>query len=150
MRQTPQIHIGLVVKTAWANPFPAGVVYLYSARTNPDLWKGVRMKGTILSLVTGTAICATVFPIIASANARPINQRQQNQQVRIQRGIRSGELTRPEARRLGVEQARIRAIERRARSDAEFTARERIRLQRELNQANRRIHYQTHDKQTRE
>ena len=107
------------------------------------------MKRTVLTLVAGAVLCSTV-PLFASENPRPvINQRQQNQRARILNGIRSGELNRQEARRLAAGQAHIRVVERRVQRDDEVTARERVRLQRELNQSNRRISRQTHDNQDR-
>src|SRR5262245_13954670 len=62
-----------------------------------------------------------------------INERQREQEARIRQGVRSGELTRREARRLQEQQDRIRRDEFRARrSGGEFTPRERARIQREL------------------
>jgi hypothetical protein len=81
---------------------------------------------------------------------RPVNARQERQERRIAQGVRSGELTRRETRRLAAEQARIAALEARARrSGGEFTARERARVQRELNQSSRHIYRQKHDRQGR-
>ena len=78
-----------------------------------------------------------------------INRREANQKHRIQQGVRSGELTRRETARLAAEQARIRAMERRARANGEVTARESARLQRQLNQSSRHIYQQEHDRQDR-
>ena len=78
-----------------------------------------------------------------------INRREANQKHRIQQGVHSGELTRRETARLAAEQARIRALERRARADGEVTARERARLQRGLNRSSRHIYRQKHDRQDR-
>lgn len=86
----------------------------------------------------------------AQGGLRNINAREREQQQRIRAGVRSGELTRVEAARLQTEQARIRAAEARARrSDGVFTARERARIQRELNQSSRHIYRQNHDRQER-
>ena len=83
-------------------------------------------------------------------HGRGINAREREQQKRIREGIRSGELTRHEARRLEAEQARIRVDEAYARrSGGEFTPRERLRIQRELNHASRNIYRQKHDRQHR-
>jgi len=98
---------------------------------------------------------ALLFTAAPSAEARDggrragINQRQANQRHRIQQGVRSGELTQVETRRLVREQAHIRTLERRARADGEVTIRERARLQHELNQASRHIYRQKHDGQDR-
>ena len=98
-------------------------------------------------------LLAAVFILGAStvsmAGSHSINVRERRQQQRINQGIRSGELTRREARRLEAEQARIRTDERFARADGTVTPRERARLQRELNRSSRDIYRQKHDGQDR-
>jgi len=88
---------------------------------------------------------------IASAQTRTprINQREHNQQRRINQGIRSGELTRREARRLDAQEGRIRADEAIAKSDGKVTKAERVRLERELNHTSKHIYNQKHDGQKR-
>ena len=104
------------------------------------------MNKTKLVAVLGTTLCAGLLPIASSAAT--INGREHQEQVRIHQGIRSGELTRAEARRLEAEQARIRVDERFARQDG-FTAKERERLQKELQHASKDIYKQKHDNQDR-
>jgi hypothetical protein len=72
-----------------------------------------------------------------------------NQQKRIGNGVRSGELTRPEARRLERRQARIAYDKAKAKSDGVVTAEERAKLAREQNRASRSIARQKHDAQKR-
>jgi hypothetical protein len=86
----------------------------------------------------------------AGAAQAQINQRQHDQHRRIVQGVRSGELTHREFRRLRLEQAHIRHQETRARRDGDFTVRERARIQRELNRASRSIYRQKHDRQDRD
>ncbi|HVF56775.1 MAG TPA: hypothetical protein VM934_11530 [Pyrinomonadaceae bacterium] len=74
-----------------------------------------------------------------------INGRQQHQQKRIYRGVRSDELTNRETFRLEREQFGIRREERRAKSDGVLTARERAQLQKDLNQASRHIYRAKHN-----
>jgi hypothetical protein len=78
-----------------------------------------------------------------------LDERQENQRDRIAQGVRSGELTRPETRRLVRGQEHLRRMERRAEADGDVTARERARLHREANQQSRRIRRQKHDAQHR-
>jgi uncharacterized protein YdeI (BOF family) len=79
-----------------------------------------------------------------------VNERQQNQRERIRQGVQSGELTGVEAARLRRQDAQIRLNEARARqSGGEFTPRERVRIQRQLNRESRRIYRQKHDAQDR-
>ena len=106
------------------------------------------MKLRAMSLLLGAAVCAA--PVWAHENKPSINKIEHRQQVRIRHGIRSGELTRPEARRLEAQQARIRVDERFARADGELTARERTRLYQELHSASHNIHHQKHDNQDRD
>ena len=98
-------------------------------------------------------LLAAVFILGAStvsmAGSHSINTRERHQQQRINQGIRSGELTRREARRLEAGEARIRTDERVARADGTVTPRERARLQRELNRESRSIYRQKHDGQDR-
>jgi hypothetical protein len=78
-----------------------------------------------------------------------VRRRQVNQQKRIHQGVKSGELTRLEARKLEREQARVQRSKVRAKSDGQVTPRERLRLQRQQNKASRDIYRQKHDGQTR-
>ena len=96
---------------------------------------------------------AVVFVFGASvasmAGSHGINQREYREQQRINQGIRSGELTRGEARRLEAGLARVKIDERFARSDGSLNPRERARLNRELNHESRGIYHQKHDGQDR-
>ena len=107
------------------------------------------MRGTI-SLLAGIVFCGVLAPTnLRSDDRRPsIDRREHHQQLRLRQGIRSGELTRAEARRLEAEQARIRVDERFAKSGG-FTTEERRRIQNELNKASRDINKQKHDRQDR-
>ena len=78
-----------------------------------------------------------------------IDRLERSAQKRIRQGIRSGELTRQEIRRLEKEQARIRVKEARAKLDGTVTRQERRHLFRNLNRASRDIYRQKHDRQRR-
>ncbi len=90
-----------------------------------------------------------VLASTAMAGTPVLNERQHNQAQRIGQGVRSGELTRPETRRLVRGQRELRRDERMAKSDGVVTDRERAMLQREANQQSRRIYRQKHDAQDR-
>lgn len=97
-----------------------------------------------------TVFLSALFLLGASSvSMAGINRREHRQQTRIREGIRSGELTRREAIRLEGQQARIRVAERFARRDGNVTLRERARLDRALDRANRNIYRQKHDGQDR-
>jgi len=85
----------------------------------------------------------------ATGTEAGVNGREHRQRERIQQGIRTGDLTAPEAARLFAQQARIRAEEHRYRRDGVVTPRERADLQRDLNRTSRSIHRQRSDGQER-
>ena len=106
------------------------------------------MKVRIQTAMTGmlTAILLTGGFIVSEAG---VNQRQKHQQKRIRQGMRSGELTMNEAKKLEKEQARIRRHEIRAKSDGVFTPKERAKLKREQDRASADIYKEKHDNQDR-
>lgn len=116
------------------------------------------MKKTWMKWTMAAMVLAAAVPMTGLAQGRydrrydrreSINERQREQEFRIRQGIRSGELTRSEVRRLEAEQARIRFIESRARRDGYVSPRERAYIQRELDDASRNIHREKHDRQDR-
>ena len=92
-----------------------------------------------------------IMSIIFSTStlAATIDNRQDNQQDRIKDGIKSGELTKMETARLGKEQMKIQRKEMRFKSDGEFSIKERLSIQRDLNRQSKSIYRQKHDRQTR-
>jgi polyhydroxyalkanoate synthesis regulator phasin len=104
----------------------------------------VKSKGALL-------LALLAVPVLAAAgtNDLGVNRRQSNQQARIQQGVKSGELTRAETRRLQAEQRHIRREEARYKADGHLSAAERADLQRDLNKASRDIYHQKHDAQQR-
>jgi hypothetical protein len=101
----------------------------------------------ILATITAVLISGAAM---ADAPARGthdprINAHQHHQRARIQQGVRSGELTRGETRRLAEEQRDIRQLERAYKSDGSLTTAERHDLRHEQRQASRDIYRQKHD-----
>lgn len=76
------------------------------------------------------AAFAALSSVAASADpATPrVDRREARQHQRITQGVRSGELTRGEARHLRAGQAHLRRMECRAKADGVVNARERARL----------------------
>lgn len=85
----------------------------------------------------------------AQAATPRVDQRQANQERRIDQGIASGELTVREARRLEKEQNVIDRAENHAKADGAVTAAERRRLHRMQQRASRDVYRQKHDAQAR-
>ncbi len=110
-------------------------------------------KTTATAATAATAVAAVLIalPLAAAAGTRDpgVNQRQHNQQQRIQQGVKSGELTRGEARGLQAEQRHIRREEARYKSDGTLTRAERADLQHDLNRSSRHLYNQKHDEQSR-
>ncbi len=99
-----------------------------------------------------TAVIAALLAAAAAAGAAlpataQVVQRQDNQAARINQGVRSGELTGHEARHLQRQQAHIARKEEnmRARHGGRLTPRERARLARMQNHANRSIYNAKHN-----
>ena len=93
------------------------------------------------------ALSATALPALAGTPR--LDAREQNQRERIAQGIRSGELTRPEARRLVRGEVRLHRHERLARADVVITRAERYRLDRHADRMSGRIYRQKHGRQSR-
>ncbi len=108
------------------------------------------MKRLLISLAAA-ATMAAAMPAVA--NAQPwtsINQRQAQIDRRIDAGVRTGQLTRPEAFRLRQEFRRITFLERQyRRSRPGLTMNERRDLDRRLNALSARIRFDRHDWQRR-
>jgi hypothetical protein len=83
----------------------------------------------------------------AQANTPGIDQRQANQEQRIDQGIASGQLTEREAARLDRQQDRIDNMENKAKADGVVSKKERARLHNAQDRASRNIARQKHDAQ---
>lgn len=76
-----------------------------------------------------------------------IDRRQAEQQQRIDKGIKKGQLTRSEAERLRQGQQRIQDMEEQARADGVVTRKERQQIDRAQNQESRNITRESHDRE---
>lgn len=101
---------------------------------------------TIATLVLLTLV-AVPTAWAQSSQTPVIDQRQANQERRIDQGIASGELNRREARRLDRQQNHIDNVENRAKSDGTVTARERARIGAAQARASHDIFREKHDRQ---
>lgn len=102
------------------------------------------------TLVAAAVLALSAFAASAAGTDTPrIDQRQANQEQRIDQGIASGELTKREAHRMNHQQAVVNRAEDRAKADGAVTAQERKRLTKMQNKTSRHIHRQKHDAQDR-
>ncbi|HRE18717.1 MAG TPA: hypothetical protein PLW86_16880 [Rhodocyclaceae bacterium] len=101
----------------------------------------------IKNIVAGFGLSLAALGAMAQANTPGLDQRQANQERRIQQGAESGSLTEREINRLKHGQDRVERIEDRAKADGTVTPRERARLQHAEDVQSQRIYQQKHDRQ---
>lgn len=101
------------------------------------------MKKIIIPIVAVSALAAATVP--AAAMAQPINQRQAMLEQRIDRGVRTGDLNRHEARRLQGELREVARLENRYRRGG-LNGWERADLDRRLDRISAQIRYERNDR----
>lgn len=104
------------------------------------------MRIQILAAALGASL---VLPLAAAADTPNIDQRQINQQNRIDQGVQTGSLTPAEAARLERGQARIQNMEDQAKADGVVTPGERQRIQKAQNAQSRQIAKNKHNRRHR-
>jgi len=121
-------------------------------RTFPQPQRFVALAALMtLAAASSGALAQTPAPAApAASTATPrVDQRQANQERRIQQGVASGQLTRREAHRLEHQQGAVQRAEDRARADGKVTTQERARLQHMQDHTSANIARQRHDTQRR-
>jgi hypothetical protein len=114
-------------------------------------YKNIYKEGFMRRIVLATifsgimALVVTSAPVNAQTNDPGIQKRMENQENRIEQGVKSGQLTPREAGRLETEQARIQQNEERMKADGKLTAGERERLTRQQNKASKDIYRLKHN-----
>jgi opacity protein-like surface antigen len=103
------------------------------------------MKRVLLT-VTAMALLMTGMAY-AEAETPVTDQRQANQEQRIDQGVASGQLNKREANRLNRQQKHINKVEGRAKSDGVVTKKERARIASAQNRASRHVAREKHDVQ---
>ena len=102
------------------------------------------MKTKMLAALLAAAI---TVPAFAQTGTPDIDQRQVNQERRIEQGVASGELTPRETRRLEAGQQHVQNMETRAKADGVVTRQERARIHQAQDVQSKRIYRQKHDRQ---
>ena len=102
------------------------------------------MKQVILA---ATIFGAMFIGLNADAQTRTpyTNKHQYKQHARIKQGVRSGELTRHEARGLKMQQAKVRHYKQMAKADGRVTRSERKMIYHAQKNANRNIYHKKHN-----
>jgi Spy/CpxP family protein refolding chaperone len=102
-----------------------------------------------MKFIPAAVLAALSLSAFAQTNSTPrIDQRQANQERRIEAGEKSGQLNRREAARLEKGQGRVQKMENKAVADGKVTAKERTRIEKAQDKQSRKIARQKHDKQT--
>lgn len=103
-----------------------------------------------LSVVVAGLSAGAVFAQANDPAATPrVDQRQAEQQQRINQGVASGQLTPREANKLQRGQAKVAAAESKAKADGVVTRKERAKLERMQDKQSQKIARQKHDAQHR-
>ena len=105
------------------------------------------LAAAALLALAGTAFAATATTTRTSTPR--IDRREANQHARIHQGVKSGALTKPEARNLRHGQRHVRRMEHRAKADGVVTNRERARITTAQNHQSRKIYRKKHNARTR-
>ena len=104
---------------------------------------------TFAALIVAVGLSADSFAQTKKTHPWSVNNRQQRQQKRIGRGVKSGELTAKETYRLEKQQVQLQRTEARFRKSGDgLSWREKYILQNKLNRSSRSIYRQKHDKQS--
>ena len=99
------------------------------------------------TLIAGGTLAIASIGAFAQTNTPRIDQRDANQQQRIDNGVASGQLNSRETNRLDKQQGRIATAENNAKADGVVTGKERRHITRMQNRASANIHAQKHDAQ---
>jgi hypothetical protein len=102
--------------------------------------------GRLIAALVLAAIPGLVMAQAGTQSTPRIDQRQDNQQKRIERGAATGNLTTKEAARLEKGQARIQKQENRAMADGKVTPKEAKRIEKAQDKENKKIERATHNK----
>jgi len=105
------------------------------------------MKSVMKAVVgVGAATLLMASALYAGPTDDPaVQKREQNQEKRIDQGVKSGELTPREAGKLETQQAKIKQDETRMKSGGKLTKKERRKLKAEQNKASKDIHKKKHN-----
>lgn len=105
------------------------------------------MKSSRIYSAFMAALALVVWSDLAHAGRE--DRRQVRQRVRIQQGVKSGELTRQEAKKLRSEERHVRRMEHRAERDGKITDQEAQRIESAQDKVSQDIYKEKHDDEKR-
>ena len=102
-----------------------------------------------VALLVVLTLSAPAFAQSTDTKSTPrIDQRQTNQEQRIDQGVKSGELTNKETAKLEKGQAKVQKMENKAVADGKVTKKEKKHVEHAQDQQSKKISHEKHDKQT--
>ena len=110
--------------------------------------KHLKLLTKAIATLCEMAVVSTTLAADRSHDPK-VNARQRAQHERTQQGVRSGELTRNEAKSLQQEEKSLREEERAYKSDGKLTSAERKDLHQDANQISKDIYREKHDDEVR-
>ncbi|HKA41824.1 MAG TPA: hypothetical protein VKF40_07535 [Burkholderiales bacterium] len=108
----------------------------------------MKLKSTMIALMIAALPGVALAQSTGTKSTPRIDQRQVDQEKRIEQGAKSGQLTDKEAGRLEKGQAHVQKMEDKAVADGKVTKKERKKIEHAQDQQSKKIHREKHDKQT--
>lgn len=102
---------------------------------------------TARTLIAAVALVAPLLAVAQTTSTPRVDQRQVNQEARIQQGTQSGALTQKEAANLEKGQTHVQNMENKAMADGKVTNKEAGRIEHAQDNQSKKIEHQKHDKQ---
>ena len=99
------------------------------------------------TLIAAVALIAPMLAAAQTTSTPRIDQRQANQDARIQQGVQSGSLTQKETNQLEKGQQHVQKMENKAVADGTVTKKEAGRIEHAQDQQSKKIQQQKHDRQ---
>ena len=107
----------------------------------------MNLKPFAIAFLLAAAVPALAQTTTQATGQQRIDQREANQQKRIDQGEKSGALTQREATRLEKGQARVEKMEQKAAADGTVTGKEARRIEHAQDVQSRHIRREKHDRQ---
>lgn len=102
---------------------------------------------TARTLIAAVALVAPLLAAAQTTSTPRVDQRQVNQEARIQQGTQSGSLTQKEAANLEKGQTHVQNMENKAMADGKVTKKEASRIEHAQDNQSKKIEHQKHDRQ---
>lgn len=102
-------------------------------------------NANIKNVITVFLIAGVFLAASVTAEARRMDKREGRQESRIRQGVKSGELTRGETKRLIKGQAKVHRMEHKAEVDGTITAEEKVRIEQAQDHQSKKIFRAKHN-----